>query len=149
MQNKIEAQAELDVPIVYAVARIPKSGSTSLADGLIRALNPTHVFKINPSIADAELYKNPTTRYITGSPDHPAPFDRLPENCFCFGTLDDTKHFCVDFEQKTGIKVDFPHLNPSPSKFQTTLSGRNLSLFKELYATDLELYDKLNEHVRH
>jgi len=96
---------------------------------------------------NAELYKNPSTRYITGRPDHPAPFKHLQENYFCFGLLDETQKFCLDFEKKTGVKVNFPHLNPSPSKSKETLSERNLSLFKKLYETDLDLYARIKDHL--
>ncbi len=246
-------------PTVYAVLRIPKSGSTSLADAMISALNPPHVFSINTLMPDAhvsrieylralrkllrrrwkahgvfseeamwrkidarlvdgdiltghftygyvrlqrpalryvtlvrdplrqfisefkwirhgyakrnilrrvyqrgrnfaanslesflgfldehsDLYRNPTTRYITGNPDHPDPFGHLQNSYFAFGILEESAAFCADFERKAGIRITLPHLNLSPSDSQETLSGQNLALFEKLYAKDIELYAKL------
>lgn len=257
--NNMNLPPETKVPTVYAVLRIPKSGSTSLADAMISALNPAHVFPVNTLVPDArvsgierlralrkllrrrwkahgvlsgesmwrkidsrladgdvltghftygyvrlqrpelryvtlvrdpmsqfisefkwirqgyakrnilrrfyqrgrnfaassldsflrfldehsELYRNPSTRYITGDPDHPDPFGHLQNAYFTFGILEESAAFCADFEGKTGIRITLPHLNLSPSDSKESLSGQNLALFEKLYAKDLELYAKL------
>lgn len=53
--HSMNQQPETKPPTVYAVLRIPKSGSTSLADAMIGALKPPHVFSVNSLVPDAHV----------------------------------------------------------------------------------------------
>ena len=98
--------------------------------------------------AHAGLFRNPVTRFVTGDPDHPAPFAHLVELFFCFGLLEDTPGFCRAFARQTGRPLVFPHLNLSPSPTAETLHGEPLARFQRLCGADLELYARVREHLR-